>query len=193
MSLSKIPCALALASIFCIIGLQADAAEATTQPVNDFAGQIFPMARPGASASAPENQPRRSMFIKARSSSARPARLAQRHSREHSATRTPSCNSATAEAGETSASTRHNDAAPCATRRYIPSACGRSGPVSTGANVSVTPYSGSTQGVACGSNGAISQNGNSFITCTSGAWSVNPGRSAQHRARLTHVAAPIRA
>jgi hypothetical protein len=46
MSLSNIPCALALASIFCIIGLQANAAEAasrtTQQPaLNDFAGQIM--------------------------------------------------------------------------------------------------------------------------------------------------------
>jgi hypothetical protein len=47
MSLSKIPCALALASIFCIIGLQADAAEATAQPVNDFAGQILSNGKTG--------------------------------------------------------------------------------------------------------------------------------------------------
>ena len=47
MSLSKIPCALALAAIFCIIGLQADAAEATAQPVNDFAGQILSNGKTG--------------------------------------------------------------------------------------------------------------------------------------------------
>jgi hypothetical protein len=52
MSLSNIPCALALASIFCIIGPQANAAEAasrtTQQPaLNDFAGKIMPDGKIG--------------------------------------------------------------------------------------------------------------------------------------------------
>ena len=40
--------------------------------------------------------------------------------------------------------------------------------------VSVTPYSGFTQGVACSSNGALGYNGNSFVLCASGAWAVQP-------------------
>jgi hypothetical protein len=39
---------------------------------------------------------------------------------------------------------------------------------------SQTPYTGDTQGVACSPNNALSYNGNSFVSCTSGAWAVQP-------------------
>jgi hypothetical protein len=71
MSLSNIPCALALAAIFCMIGLQADAAEAasrtTRQPaLNDFAGKIMSDGKIGRVGIGTQDRPRRSTCIKAK-------------------------------------------------------------------------------------------------------------------------------